>query len=361
MSAPIIPQADFLPVQWGWLHGLLLITFPLHLLAMNAMLGGLAVAIVQHLHGGALQRRLAHRIAVALPLVIAFVVNFGVAPLLFLQTLYGQFIYTSSIVMGTWWILVIPLLITAYYGAYLYDFRFAWLGAAGPWIALAVFLLLVIIAFFFSTNMQLMTLPEHFSHILVERHGTLLLLDNPVFWPRFLHMLLGALAIGALFVGVLGRFSRSSENDLRLHAERLGLNTFALLTSANIVVGLWYLLSLLPTQRELFLGGNGAATLVFALALLLTATMLIGAYRRRFWPTVIHAVVVVVLMTLLRSWLRSSYLQDLFTLDRLPVVEQIAPMYGFFLILAGGLICIGWLVHKARNAFGDERQGHSAM
>ena len=34
----IIPSADTIPAAWGWFQFLLLLTFPLHLLAMNAML-----------------------------------------------------------------------------------------------------------------------------------------------------------------------------------------------------------------------------------------------------------------------------------------------------------------------------------
>ena len=40
-----IPSADTIPVAWGWFQFLLLLTFPLHLLAMNAMVGGLAIAL----------------------------------------------------------------------------------------------------------------------------------------------------------------------------------------------------------------------------------------------------------------------------------------------------------------------------
>ncbi len=40
-----IPTADSIPVAWGWFQFLLLLTFPLHLLAMNAMVGGLAIGI----------------------------------------------------------------------------------------------------------------------------------------------------------------------------------------------------------------------------------------------------------------------------------------------------------------------------
>ena len=35
---PFIPNADTIPVAWGWFQFLLLLTFPLHLLAMNALL-----------------------------------------------------------------------------------------------------------------------------------------------------------------------------------------------------------------------------------------------------------------------------------------------------------------------------------
>ena len=74
-----IPSADTIPVAWGWFQFLLLLTFPLHLLAMNAMIGGLAIGVFQQFKGGEPGGRLAHRIAVMLPLVIAFVVNLGVA------------------------------------------------------------------------------------------------------------------------------------------------------------------------------------------------------------------------------------------------------------------------------------------
>ena len=41
---PFIPSADTIPVAWGWFQFLLLLTFPLHLLAMNALLGGLLLS-----------------------------------------------------------------------------------------------------------------------------------------------------------------------------------------------------------------------------------------------------------------------------------------------------------------------------
>ncbi|MGB3222626.1 MAG: hypothetical protein WBB23_07475 [Desulforhopalus sp.] len=356
MDPLIIPQPDTIPVSWGWLQFLLLLTFPLHLLAMNAMVGGLAIGIAQHMKGGALQRQLAHRIAIALPLVIAFVVNFGVAPFLFVQVLYGQFLYSSSVLMGAFWILIIPILMIAYYGAYLYDFRFTRLGTTGPWVAVLVFILLVAIGFLFSNNMLLMTLPGQFGEYFVHKSGTLLSFAQPSFWPRFLHMLFGALAMGGLFVGLLGRFRKDVHPELAVHAEKIGMRSFLIFTLANIGIGIWYLLSLPKELMMLFMGGNAGATIAFCLALLLVAGALFAAYKKRLWLTFFHAVGLVVVMTFMRSWLRSGYLQDVFTLDQLQVVPQYSPMIFFFLALVAGIVCLGWLIKKTNDVFRLEQE-----
>ena len=278
----IYSATGFIPVSWGWLQFLLLLTFPLHLLAMNAMLGGLAVAVVEHLRGGDVRRQLAHRIAVALPLVIAFVVNLGVAPLLFVQVLYGQFFYSSSILMGSFWLLIIPVLIVAYYGAYLYDFRFQRLGAAGPWLAAAVFLLLALVGFFLANNMLLMVLPERFGEYFIHRGGSLLVFTHPEFWPRFLHMVFGALAMGGLFVSLLGRFRGKAEPELAAYAEQVGLSWFSLFTLGNVIVGFWYFLALPAELRQFFMGGSIGATVVFILSLILTAGALLRPTKKGF-------------------------------------------------------------------------------
>lgn len=355
METLIIPQADTIPVSWGWFHFLLLVTFPLHLLAMNAMIGGLAIAIYQHFRGGETGRRLAHRIAVALPLVIAFVVNFGVAPLLLVQVLYGQFLYTSSILMGFFWILVVPILLVAYYGAYLYDFRFTNLGAAAPWLALVILVLLLVIAFFYSNNMLLMTLPERFQEYFSHRQGTMLSIDEQSFWPRFLHMVLGALAIGGLFVALLGKTEGKEGTPLRERALHTGMLTFFSITCVNMLVGIWYLLSLPRQQMLLFMGGNGGATGAFMIGLLLMAGALWSAWKKRFLVTFLHAIALVVVMTFMRAWLRSGTLQEVFTLDRLEVVPQYGPMIVFFISLAMGVACIAWLIRKTVQVFADER------
>ncbi len=350
MNMPPIPHPDTITAAWGWFQFLLLLTFPLHLLAMNAMVGGLAIGVFLHFKGGVVPLRLAHRLAVLLPLAIAFAVNFGIAPFLFAQVLYGHFFYTSSILMASFWLAIIPLLIIAYYGAYIYDFRFQQLGGAGRWLGLAVLCLLLVIGFFFVNNMHLMLLPERFADYFKSMDGSMLVSDQPVFLPRYLHMMLGALAVGGLFTALAGRIPADRDPELAALAQNVGLRVFLWTTLINIVVGFWFLLLLPRETMLLFMGRNIPATICFILALLLTVGMLIAAWKKRLWLTIWHTLAMIFLMSFMRAWMRSGYLQEVFKLDQLQVVPEYSPMLFFFAVLLFGVGCILWMLKKTREA-----------
>jgi hypothetical protein len=121
----LVPTPDTFPAAWEIFRFLLLLVFPLHLMLMNAMVGTTAIAAYVLLKKDETMRGLAGELAGVLPFLVAFAVNLGVAALLFLQVTYGQFFYTGSILMGAYWLAVVPLLLLAYYAAYLFDFRFS--------------------------------------------------------------------------------------------------------------------------------------------------------------------------------------------------------------------------------------------
>jgi hypothetical protein len=169
-------------------------------------------------------------------------------------------------------------------------------------------------------------------------------------------MFFGSLAIGGLFVALLGRFRSADNPDLAEHAEQVGLRSFFVLTSGNILIGFWYLFSLPKEVMLLFLGDHFGATSTFCVALLLTAGGLFGAWKKRFWLTFYHAIGLVVVMSFMRSWVRSAYLKDFFSLDALHVVPQYSPMIFFFVTLLTGIVCLGWLLKKTSDAFLSERR-----
>ena len=71
----------------------------------------------------AFSARLADDLGHLLPSVFAFTITLGVAPLLFLQVMYGQFLYASSILIGVPWLAIIAMVILAYYGVYFFSMK----------------------------------------------------------------------------------------------------------------------------------------------------------------------------------------------------------------------------------------------
>src|SRR5271165_6599219 len=117
-----LPHLDPMPLPAPvWLlRTLLLLTFFLHVLFMNCLLGGTTITLVCMMRRttSAFSARLAGDLGRLLPSVFAFTITLGVAPLLFLQVMYGHLLYTSSILIGVPWLAVIGLVILAYYGVY---------------------------------------------------------------------------------------------------------------------------------------------------------------------------------------------------------------------------------------------------
>src|SRR3989304_7812462 len=124
----ILPSPDplGLPVPPSLLLPLRLGGFGRHIIFMQLWLPGLPAALAL-LYG---RRRIAERLFAAMPFFMAFGINAGIVPLLFLQTLYPQFFYPATILQAWFWFLVIPLLLIAYYAVYLAAFgRFRLIAA----------------------------------------------------------------------------------------------------------------------------------------------------------------------------------------------------------------------------------------
>ena len=104
--------------------------------------------------------RLFSDVATKLPVLLPATVTLGVAPLLFLQVIYGQFFYTSSVLIAWPWFLVLVMLTIAYYGLYYVSARTHRQAGSGRWVLLASFLLIAVIGFLFSTNLTLSQTPS---------------------------------------------------------------------------------------------------------------------------------------------------------------------------------------------------------
>ena len=349
----LIPTPDSIPTSWGYFQFFLLLTFPLHLLFMNSLLGSTCIAIYAHFKGSQQSKVLAYELAKVIPLLVALAVNMGVAPLLFLQVLYGHLIYSSSVLMGLFWIMIIPVLLLSYYATYWYDFKFSSLGRAGILVLFFACCGFLFIGFLFSNNMTLMLHPENWDVYLNNSFGTVLNTGDSTLWPRYLHFIIGGTGVGGLFVALYGKFLARKNRSLGDYASALGLKFFIALTLIQIGIGVWFLLAVPRVQMLMFMGHNMLATTCFLLALLLIVALLITAFRKKIYATSILLLALVYAMVFIRDFVRGGFLQEHFAPEMLTVSPEYSPMVFFLVTLVIGLALVVWMVRVAFTRCAD--------
>lgn len=348
--AALIPTPDTLQVPWGWFQLFLLLTLFLHLLLMNVMLGTGVIALVNLFRGGGNATPLARDIVRRLPFAIAFTVNFGIAPLLFVQVLYGNFLYASSVLMANFWILVIPLLLIGYYLVYILNYRFDALHAGRVLLIGLVVTALLAVAFLMSSNFTLLQRPETWTRYLDRPGGLLLNLADPTLLPRYLHFVVAAIAVGGLSLALFHDWRHRQGDQDAAAAMRSGCNWFAFATIANFGIGFWFF-GTLPRQVLDLETVNG----MLIAGLLLTGIVLgllsvIFSLQARVWPTLFTVLPAVLAMILMRDLVRAAYLRPYFSLADLQVIPQYSPMLLFLAILAGGVLLMVWMLRLAWRA-----------
>ena len=141
---------------------------------------------------------------------------------------------------------------------------------------------------------------------------------TPRFWPRYLHVLLGAVAVAALGVALYGVLRRAREPQLAAWAIRRGTTVFGVATAANVFVGLLFLLAQPSAILIRLVGGDAWAMALLALGILLgvaaagLALLALGAKDavRATWAQLGSLAATLVVMVLLRDQVRQLALRD---------------------------------------------------
>jgi len=354
-----IPGLDPLPLPGpAWLlRSLLMLTFFLHLIFMNFVLGGSLIAAVDRLRGRdparPHPRALAAWFARLMPVSVAAAVTFGVAPLLLVQALYGRLFFTGSILMAWFWLAVIPLLIAAYYGTYFLAFKGDRPGGSAlavSWVSAVFFL---VIAFLYSNNMTLMLRPDVFAaKYLKSGAGLSLNLGDPTLYPRFLHMLLGAVAVAGMAVAHYGLFRLRRDPEFGDWAVRHGTVWFLVPTALNVLVGIWWLIALPREVMLRFMGRSpyAAAALglgsLLGLATLVLMAVWIYASRPARLARIAGATLVLTLVAMILA--RDEIRQGMLERSGFRVNSWVEPQWGpialFALLLAASLFIVVWMV-----------------
>jgi hypothetical protein len=265
-ATPVPPFDPFgLPAPAWVFEFLMLLTMFLHVLFMNFTLGGPILAGV--LDVLTLLKRGDHNhtsrvIWQMLPVALSFTITTGVAPLLFVQVMFGQFFYPANVFMGFVWFAMVPILIIAFYLVYFVVYRLSGLltNRLGRWdrapgkrlvFGLICFVLFAAVAWILTNNHMLSIQPDQWAQKgswLQNRFQVTPVTSH----PRFGHNLFGALAIAGLGLAGVGWWRRWRQSDPPAVTEiiiKTGLRAYLPLVILALVFGLVFVF-LLPSDVQ---------------------------------------------------------------------------------------------------------------
>jgi hypothetical protein len=291
-------------------------------------------------------RDLARHVSAVMPPVMAFTITLGIAPLLFLQLLYGQFFYTSSVLMAWSWLAVVLLVMLAYYGLYWFSMQREELGVRGFWVTLGTTLLILHVMKTFTQNLTLLERPQDFyPRFLATTVGNYLGPQDVLMFARLTHFLVAALAIAGLGLAILSRSWRAESPDFADWAQDYGARWFLAGTGVQFLVGMGFLFSQPEPIRFAFLGRDRLWTSLIGVAIVLAVLAMLAVRKS---PAAAAAAIfgTIGLMAVMRHLVRLANLRPYFDPRTLPVQGQWVVFIIFAVLLLAGLATVGWMLYQ---------------
>ncbi|KEQ27694.1 hypothetical protein [Paenibacillus tyrfis] len=310
-----------IPGDLPFFEVLMVVGFILHIIFVNILVAGSVSAVYNELKGivrkDAVLDRLAQHMATHVSIVKSIAVVLGIAPLLIISTIYTQFFYPSTILIGKMWLLLIPLLTVAFLALYVYKFTWErWQKRKALHLSFGLFgtLILLFVPLLFITNVTSMLHPELWDP---ERGFWRSLFAYPTIWQRYLHFMAASFTMLGLFLyGWARRRERNGTGPVTDAAKRYGKTMAAGFTLLQLLAGPLLLLSMDGRVQHAFMGGSAFHTALLAVAVLLAIGLcwllvrLVRQDGRRLFATTVSVLLIVLtLMSWIRHEVREIYLQ----------------------------------------------------
>jgi hypothetical protein len=339
------------------------LTFALHVAAVQVMLGSGALVLAGAFRADARWRRLAAAMLATSKIAVSVAIVIGVAPLLFVQVVYDPFWYTSN-VLSAWWVIgFIVVLIagyTAMYGFYWLNDSLRERPARHGWLMVASLVLLLLVGWIMHVLSYQMLWPELWREWYapggtvdpsgramhawsLPRYGFFIALSAPVNGAWLVAVRRYLIGAGEADAGYLALLQRLAQQLL------LGGGTVAVVLGAA-----W--MATLPPKMAWFVG---SVPMVLAAALLVVTVLLPGALGARLdrgaWGYGVFGfgAVALIAVAAAREWLRYVTLAGAHGYDALSYRVQFDAYSTttFFVTFAvvGGVV-LGWLLTVAWQA-----------
>lgn len=346
------------------------LTFALHIAAVQVMLGAGALTVRGAFGADARWRRLATAMLNTSKIAVSVAIVLGVAPLLFVQVVYDPFWYTSN-VLSAWWVIGFIVLLI---GGYMALYAFYWKNhdltrqdtRGGWWMVLALGLLLAVGFIVHSLTYQ-MLFPERWMgwyapQGLVDPSGHTLHLWH---LPRLLFFIaLSAPIAGAWLYGYRRYLQGAREEDgaylawLRPLAQKLLVNGGGV---ALLIGGVW--MATLPEKMAWFALSPWSILSMLAVIGAMAAPLWLGPrLERGLWGYIVFPAGVVALLVVgvAREVLRYATLAAVHGYDALDYRIQMdwystALFFVTFAVLGGTVLAyfltVTWQAGQTRGVY----------
>jgi hypothetical protein len=253
----------------------------------------------------------------------------------------------------------VPLIVVGYYSVYLYKFEVGAPGGRTAWLGVAAGCFVIVAAIQTLVNVLQLT-PPHWEAVAVAVGAVA---QDPTVLPRYLHFVLGSLAVAGIFLAVVAveRASRTPDPFFDWLARR-GIFWALAATGLQMVDGFWFLFSLPREVLLALVGGKPWPTIHLAIGMglgFLALILLSGARQPesqrglvRFTAGVLLATVLA--MVGLRDVVRGLYLGSLIRIRELPSHIQMDVTILFLVVFVLGLATVAWMVRTVLR----ERRAH---
>lgn len=360
------PNPDPIPLPapvWVF-KSLHITTLTLHFAAVYLLVGGLLLATLWNYLGrrnaGSALAGSASALAHRMPILMTYLINLGIPPLLFAQVLYGQALYTSSVLIGAYWIAVIFLLMAGYYLLYLVNQRDE-AGRTWWWLSLISLVLIAYIGRIYAANMALMIRPEVWVEMYRAEGGAAgmhLPTGDPTILPRWLFMMIGSIGFGGLLAAIIASLSKTPM-EVRDTLRRWGGTLAAIFLPLQMGIGWWAWQAQPALVRERVLDSpyRYAVSLWVVVSVLTAmaalAIVLLPQAGARVWPFLagLCGLLSIAAGTTVRDGIRDlTLLIKGFDVWSQPVVANWSVVILFLILFVGGLAVIGWMVRVASQS-----------
>lgn len=325
MDFKIVPGDIPLPLPTGGLeflelifHGLLVVSWVVHILFINVLLGASLASVFFNNKGARTGNPVFDRVGYLLTTPVTISENmgalWGVAPLLLISVLFTPLFYAATVMNSPQWLHIIYGNIVAFLLSYLYKFTWHMLeNRKGLHIAIGSVSVMLFFSLppVFMATVQLYFTPSTWTE---QTHfWDALLRPDTLF--RLAHFYLATFAVTGVFMLVYGLFKRKSADPLDQEAgnvlTRTGKAWFLLPTALNFFIGPLALFHFPSYGLEAFFNTGYHGLIVLAVITALAAMLLLlkdffndALPAGRVWTVVGLLTVTVIAMATLRHGMR---------------------------------------------------------